>query len=251
MPFSQTLFFTPSGVPWKGFLSICLCWPLVCSSYRAYFRLVLEDQRSTDVIITCVSWGIAELMWGSFIYLAYAIRSSFQIQFDLILRNLKDNEGRTELCEKIMRQIVVDFTCFRQFVTLYMSLWVPLSVLEMSTNLTWQYMFHAEIMEIFKGRMWIITNENATLWLKIIMFVTLPVVAIGDVDMATAWNEFLEKAHCMKISEKGKESFWTGVTKYLKHVDQNSSGTSWTVILSILGCYMALVLGKEDLVIEP
>lgn len=230
------------GVPWKSFLVVCFGWPIACSSYRGYVRLNyrLEDEMFVDVL-TCVTWGIAELMWGCYVYLIYATRLSFQIQFDLILRYLKNNEGRTELCLNVLRQVVVDYRCFLDCISMYMSVWIPLCVLEVTSNLIWQYRLAGD-----QDEREIIASSNAKFCMRISMFVTLPLIALGNVHSTNLWEKFQERVHCVKGNNGRNDYFWESITKYLKRVDQKSSGVSLTVMLSILGFYIALVLGNQD-----
>lgn len=178
-------------------------------------------------------------------FLIYLMRRSFQIQLDLVLRFLKTMEGQTELCQRVLRQVTVDFRCFRHCVRIYMTAVIPLCVLGITTNLTWQYMLHATDAKPSES----LTTQkyiNIMIWLEISMFICLGAVAVGGIDAKHIWEKFQLSIYCLQSSHQ--QSHWNYLIRYLKHVEERTAAVSFSMILSVVGFYMAVQFGKQDVI---
>ncbi|XP_071813249.1 uncharacterized protein [Apostichopus japonicus] len=234
-----------NGYPGKIFLVACLVWPVLCAVFRCYVILGLSNKQTTEDALSCIIAGLAQFIWGCFVFLIYLMRRSFQIQLDLVLRFLKTMEGQTELCQRVLRQVTEDFRCFRHCVRIYMTAVIPLCVLGITTNLTWQYMLHAtdaKPSESLNTQKYI----NIMIWLEISMFICLGAVAVGGIDAKHIWEMFQLSIYCLQSSHQ--RSHWNYLIRYLKHVEERTPAVSFSMILSVVGFYMAVQFGKQDVI---
>lgn len=240
----QFLDLQKNGAPGKLFLIMCMVWPIVCAMYRCYVVLGLRGQTGTRRSFACFSAGSSMFMWGCFVYLLYTIRLSFQIQLDLILKFLKRFEGQTDLCQNVLRQVTIDFKCFHQCVRIYMTAMIPMCVLAVTTSLTWQYMLNSD--KAKEEDVALQKYINTMIWLEIVMFIILAPIAVGGVDVSYVWERFRTNVYCMMGGEH--QFFWEEITRYLRNVEGKTPVISFTMILSIVGFYMAVQFGQQDVI---
>lgn len=233
-----------NGYPGKPLLVACLVWPVICATYRCYVIIAVQKKQNFESLLTCTVGAISQFTWGCFLFLIYLMRLSFQIQLDLVLRFLKTMEGQTEICQRILHQVTVDFRCFSHCVRIYTTAVIPLCVLGITTNLTWQYMVFSLSKDKQKEDLELQKNINIMIWLEITMFVCLTPIAIGGFDPNHVWEKFHINVHCMQSSSE--QEHWNQVLRYLKHVGEKSPTISFSMILSVVGFYMAVQFGKQD-----
>lgn len=62
---------------------------------------------------------------------------------NLLLSFFKEHEGQVDKCRGVLACVAVDFSCYNQLCSVHALLMVPVGLLALTTNITWEYMLGA------------------------------------------------------------------------------------------------------------
>lgn len=170
------------------------------------------------------------------------MRLSFQRQFTLVLSYIRRHEGDLDNCRNCLSQAVIDFNCFRQLAVIYMGVMVPFTVLEITTNVSWQYRLSGACKQI--GNENLEKNIDWLIWSTIIMFITLSIIALGGLDLNYIWEHFASSV--VQAQTALYRSFWQKIFSHLRVMGGQHSVINLTLVWSVIGFYMGLHFGDDQ-----
>ncbi|XP_071814413.1 uncharacterized protein [Apostichopus japonicus] len=241
----QFLDLSAKGVPAKHFLVLCLIWPVFAATYRAYIKLGVKGQTDLSDKISCLTVAIAELLWGCFMFQLFLIRISFQNHFQLLLKFLQKYEGETELCQQVIRRVLVDFKCYQKCVAAYMSVMIPACILGAATSISWFYMVNDMVNDGSKDHEWFVMEKNVNfmIWSDVTMFFSLGPLAVGGFNTNYIWESF--KINVIFMNRDKEKKFWDEIDWFLKHVKYDVPLISLRSIFLITSFYVTMEFGKQ------
>ncbi|XP_071814948.1 uncharacterized protein [Apostichopus japonicus] len=241
----QFLDLSAKGVPAKHFLVLCLIWPVFAATYRAYIKLGVKGQTVLPDKISCLTVAIAELIWGCFMLQLFLIRISFQNHFQLLLKFLQKFEGETELCQQVIRRVLVDFKCYQKCVAAYMSVMIPACILGAATSISWFYMVNDMVNDGSKDHEWFVMEKNVNfmIWSDVAMFFSLGPLAVGGFNTNYIWESF--KINVIFMNRDKEKKFWDEIDWFLKHVKDDVPLISLRSIFLITSFYVTMEFGKQ------
>ncbi|PIK51500.1 hypothetical protein BSL78_11605 [Apostichopus japonicus] len=241
----QFLDLAVKGVPAKHFLVLCLIWPVFAATYRTYIKLGVKGQTGLPDKISCLTVAIAELIWGCFMFQLFLIRISFQNHFQLLLKFLQKFEGETELCQQVIRRVLVDFKCYQKVRSCIYVCHDTACILGAATSISWFYMVNDMVNDGSKDHEWFVMEKNVNfmIWSDVAMFFSLGPLAIGGFNANYIWENFQISVIFMKRDEERK--FWNDIIRFLKQVQDDVPLISLTTVLAMVGLYVTVEFGKQ------
>ncbi|XP_071825041.1 uncharacterized protein [Apostichopus japonicus] len=235
-----------TGLPGKPFLILCIIWPILVATYRTYI-MMLHDQCKTptkvNTVFSCVYCFVMLITWCLFAYIIYFIRRSFHRQFRILLLYINDYQGQIDRCRDTLHNVLTEFNCFRRFCNIYVMCMLPVLILGIVTNITWQYTLFDD---------WSKKSDATSIqlhfdylgWNLILMGFTLGVIAIGGFDVKYICDEFY--SNILQLQSERYPKFWKEIIHQISIVSKESNGIVISVLCAVLGSYMTLHLQDQD-----
>ncbi|PIK42430.1 hypothetical protein BSL78_20726 [Apostichopus japonicus] len=237
-----------NGIPMKLVLLLVYVFPIYLVTLRGWIYLQLCSNFSWHSGMSVFCGGFLVLIWGNFQYLLYLTRCSFQRQLHVVLEFIETHQDNTDACRRVLGSVMKDFAVFKKFVDMYMVLMIPTSIWSITTTVVWLYYlsFEKTAAKDSKYYWWfqrelvlLISSEN-------IYHLTLNLWAFGGVNVGYIWNHFYLSLNVAARNSCSKRSFWRKIMRHLKNINLTNYGINFTVILSVLSCFVALELGDKQ-----
>lgn len=242
------IFVSFTGIPMKLVLLLVYVFPIYLVTLRGWIYLQLCSNFSWHSGMSVFCGGFLVLIWGNFQYLLYLTRCSFQRQLHVVLEFIETHQDNTDACRRVLGSVMKDFAVFKKFVDMYMVLMIPTSIWSITTTVVWLYYlsFEKTAAKDSKYYWWfqrelvlLISSEN-------IYHLTLNLWAFGGVNVGYIWNHFYLSLNVAARNSCSKRSFWRKIMRHLKNINLTNYGINFTVILSVLSCFVALELGDKQ-----
>ncbi|KAJ8029942.1 hypothetical protein HOLleu_29478 [Holothuria leucospilota] len=242
---AQILDLPRKGLPGKAFLVACMTWPLFNSVYRSYIYLYLSGCGfGLHVVTTAVVAILFMQTWGFFVYIRYFIRMSFQRNMNLLLSFIKEHEGQLDKCKGVVACVAVDFSCYSQLCELYVLVMIPVGVLALTTNITWEYMLRATCVSEDPQSANIQHSVKLMSWSEITMAFFLTVSALGGFQVTYIWDDL--SVNILHLTSERHYHFWKGLSIAVSSLTRESNSLLTTVVCSLIGIYTGLNFGSDQ-----
>ena len=182
-------YLTPtSGATWKPFLIVCMAWPLFNSLYRACIYIFFVERKTIlHVKITLCTNGIAAVLWGCFCYLVILLRLSICTQLHLDVTFLRKHLGKHDICRNRLGMSLDEYGSLCNLCAMWMIFTVSMNSLGLVTHTGWNYLLYSGTIAMTPTKF----HVNLLIWSELLMFLTLPLMAVGGLDLRQIWEDFL------------------------------------------------------------
>ena len=181
-----------SGTIKKSFLFLCVVWPLLNSLYRAFIYIFLvngkEDYYLHDYITLC-SDGVIAVIYGCFCYLLSILRVSIHTQLNLDVVFLRKHSSNVDLCRRRLGASLDEYGNLCNLCATWMIFVMSMNSLGLVTHISWNYLLYSGKVSLTVLE----TNINIMIWSETLMFLILPPMAIGGLDLQHIWEDFLTR----------------------------------------------------------
>ncbi|XP_072168655.1 uncharacterized protein [Diadema setosum] len=239
----------------------CLClaafiaWPLINATIRLIYDY-LYPSCSTHRPHEEISHWVAVpgyLFYGSFCYLIYVERVSFEAEILYIARFAQTQapEQNVRNVRAKIRLFYEHYAVLREQINAWMAFTMVIATWGLTAHITWNYLIFTSIAEngksesLNKDHIQNIRFLNILVGCQKIMFFVLPCIALGGLNLEHVWRNL--KVTIVKYRDSRFESFWMIIHRYV--VDINAG---WhreimpTLIFSAIGFYLGLNLGSDN-----
>ncbi|KAJ8029940.1 hypothetical protein HOLleu_29476 [Holothuria leucospilota] len=242
---AQILDLPRKGLPGKTFFFACMTWPLLNSLYRSYIYLYLSEcEFGLHAVATAVVAILCMQTWGFFVYILYFIRMSFQRNMNLLLSFIKEHEGQLDKCKGVLACVAVDFSCYSQLCGLYMLVMIPVGVLALTTNITWEYMLGVTCLSEDPQIANIQRYVKLMSWSEMTMAFFLTVNALGGLQVTYIWDDL--SVNILHLTSERHYHFWKGLSIAVSLLTRESNSVLTTVVCSLIGIYTGLNFGSDQ-----
>lgn len=236
-----------AGASGKLFLFLGYGATLFHTIYRGKFYIDLCHTFSWHSGISVLCGGAIMFIFVNFQYLMYLTRLSLQRHFYLVNKFIEKHQGDLNRCRYILGSAVQDFSCYRQFVAVYMALFIPTSTWAITTHVTWQYFIGSKHHNSTypDDPVWGYESTiNILIWVEICTFLFTSLWATGGMDVTYMWKRL--RLRVLTIRRHATHSFWHKMVRYMDYVNEESSGINMTMIFSVISFFMALQFGDTQ-----
>ncbi|KAJ8029941.1 hypothetical protein HOLleu_29477 [Holothuria leucospilota] len=241
----QILDLPRKGLPGKVFLVACMMWPLFNSVYRSYIYLhLIGCGFGLHVVATAVVAILFMQTWGFFVYILYFIRMSFQRNMNLLLSFIKEHEGQLDKCKGILACVAIDFSCYSQLCELYALVMIPVGVLALTTNITWEFMLGATCISEDLQSAKILYYVKLMSWSEIAMAFFLTVSALGGLQVTYIWDDL--SVNILHLTSERHYHFWKGLSIAVSSLTRESNSVLTAVVFSLIGIYTGFHFGSDQ-----
>ncbi|XP_072028399.1 uncharacterized protein [Amphiura filiformis] len=228
------------GVINKPFLFVCVIWPLFDSVYRVCIYIFIVKHHDLHTEITLVTNGIVTLLWGCFCYLFNLLRVSIRIQLKRDIIFLRKHLGKIDVCRKRLGASIHEFGSLCNLCAKWLVFTISLNLIGIATQINWNYLFYSQKMLMSRK----IYHVNLMIWSERFMFLILPLIAVGGLDLHRIWEEFLTRI-CEIRCDKYHD-FWEKIVKFItREFTPVTNIVEFTALFSIISVYMALKVGDQ------
>ncbi|XP_038047221.1 uncharacterized protein LOC119721289 [Patiria miniata] len=237
------------GLPYKAFLLVCLVWPLFNSLWRVVVYYVpFEYIHSPIINISLVSCTVGMQIWGAFCYLVVLMRLSFQRQFEMELAFLRKHRGILGRCRRRLTLFMEDFGSLGSLSTIWIMFSIAVATWSIATQVYYDYATydsrHNQTTQPFQ------TNKELDLliWSEISMFLLLPLVAVGGLDLNGLWVRFRRHVGEMRLGgrEGNCDAFCDQILAYCNEHPPVRNIETITLLVSALGLCLAIEFKERD-----
>ncbi|XP_022092505.1 uncharacterized protein LOC110980272 [Acanthaster planci] len=227
-------------MPHKAFLIICLVWPLFNGMY-SLILFVTRLKSSEETVVSLVFSVLCMIVWGVFCYLVLLLRLSFLQQQRLELGFLWRHAGKLDVCRRQLSMYVEDLGCLRQLVSGWIIVVVAVSSWAFSSMLYWEYVVISSRLKVKRDYFF---EFNFNLWSTNIMFLSLPLLAVGGMELKGMWSRF--KYSISQMRSESHDAFWDKILAYCEERSPTTRVKMLALMVSALGLFVGLHLSVED-----
>ncbi|XP_072168313.1 uncharacterized protein [Diadema setosum] len=233
-------------------LALFMFWPLFNATLRLIYDYVYQKCVFPVYQKELGHWAavLGYLFYGSFCYLIYLERVSFEAEILYLTRFAKTQapEQNVRNVRAKIRQFYEHYDLLREQIDAWMAFTMVVATWGLTAHVTWNYLIYTYLDNNKPHSKALIENIrflNILVSCQKIMFFVLPWVALGGLNLEHVWRNL--KVTIVKYRDSRFESFWMIVHRYV--VDINAG---WhreimpTLIFSAIGFYLGLKLGKGD-----
>ncbi|XP_054750388.1 uncharacterized protein LOC129256101 isoform X1 [Lytechinus pictus] len=240
----------PTGfhLPGIPFHVACLLWPVVNMVFEiVYFNSLSQLQPVINLmfaIIEVLSVTAGMLLYGVFCHTIFHLRCSFEIECNLLLAFFIENEGYLDRCRMRLAETYRDYRIFQSAVRSWVAFIVSIGILGLTIHLSWNY-------DVYSGNEKLNISSKDLILLNVLIFseklmiISLPVIAVGGMDLSYLWRHF--QLALSRNRRSKQEYFWDRLIYYLRDMKENDQGTGVTAFLSVVSLYTGLKLGAQNL----
>ncbi|XP_033630982.1 uncharacterized protein LOC117292916 [Asterias rubens] len=257
------------GLPNKAFLVICLAWPILNSVWRCFIYFVFLGDSINFHIISLVASTLSMSIWGAFCYLMVLMRLSFLRQFKMELRFLWNHIDALDRCRQRLAVCMEEFGSLGSLVSNWVMFTIAIATWAFSTQIYYDYATHVD----HRTNLTLITvNEssgfdilditgnlaNSTLafatrkeldrliWSEICMFLILPLVAVGGLDLNSQWVKFRQQIGELRLVGKVYDEFYDKILAFCTEHPPVKNIETMTLLVSTLGLCLAIEFNDRE-----
>ncbi|XP_022092728.1 uncharacterized protein LOC110980400 [Acanthaster planci] len=233
----QHLKLTEQGLPYKAFLLVCLAWPLGNSIGRV---ALFHDVSHTIVHISLASCTVTMEIWGAFCYIVVLMRLSFQSQFEVELAFLRKHSDAMDRCRRRLTLLMEEFGSLGSLATLWVMFTIAVATWSIATQVYFDYAvnsMHNKTIPMFNTS----RDLDPVIWSEIMMFLLLPLMAVGGLDLNRLWISFKRHIGEMRlIPGRSYDAFCDKILAYCNEHPPVRSIETVTLLVSALGLCLAV-----------
>ncbi|XP_038064190.1 uncharacterized protein LOC119734723 [Patiria miniata] len=227
-------------LPCRGFLTVCLSWPLFNGMYSLIFYVTMGGSL-WQAKLSLVFSVVCMIVWGAFCYLVLLLRLAFLQQQRLELGFLWKHVGEVDICRRQLAMYAEDLGSMRRLVSIWIIMVAAISSWAFSSLLYWEYMV---ISGGFKVKHDYFVAFNINIWSTNTMFLALPLLAVGGVDLKGTWSQFKQSISQMRC--ESHDVFWDKILAFCEEQSPVTRVKMLTLMFSALGLFLGLHLSMED-----
>ncbi|XP_022107766.1 uncharacterized protein LOC110988503 [Acanthaster planci] len=238
--------FLRAGTGAASFLSlgVFLVWPTFNGVLRIVYGDVYRPVWNTHAFLSRWTALASYVVYGSFCYLVYAQRRSFQNEFRVAAHFVASNAPRgdagVDVSKDRLSSTYHQYRLVRNFVGTWMAFTMAVATWGLTAHLTWNYIIFTYCNSNQVAGLPVL---NLLIWSQKIMFFVLPSLAVGGINMDYMWREF--RFIMANHSRRRYSAFWHAIRKHLSSINLLGQGLSATLVFSALGLYLGLELGNS------
>ncbi|XP_070545192.1 uncharacterized protein [Ptychodera flava] len=231
-----------------GFGYLSLAFALVCTlvdlSYQTYTLSEYPDSTADinvfiQYCLDLLAFIIGYFMFAAFCYEIHLLKCSLRSDMKLCLSFVKRNiENGLDVCRQRILATYCDFLKLHSLVSSWLVFQFSISVFKLSCHIYWNYQYFVVHTKVTPAIL-----LNILGWCKCILFLLLPIFAVGGFSILYLLNDFKLDFKRMQRRKDGEN--WHKVTKILKTLDATDTGIYVTVVFSLLSVFLALNLGRQ------
>ncbi|XP_070544675.1 uncharacterized protein [Ptychodera flava] len=215
-------------------------------------------------VFGCIVDMMGVLVFTEFWYVIYLLRLAVQLEFKSICVTLtstmptgsqhydqipaglrgeenaiKDGDPGRDVIRRRIMESFLDFTRLNNLITHFLTVTMSVTIFKCSCHLYWNFRVFHYYTETFRIPALLI---NLTVWDSILMFLIIPVVSVGSINITYVWDEFL---NCLDY-ELGCGKRW--IVKFVekKKCGSNSSAEMAMVALTGISIFVAFSFPVEQ-----
>ncbi|XP_071796550.1 uncharacterized protein [Asterias amurensis] len=244
----QYLELVEHGLPHKLFIAVCLLWPCLNGVFRMviFYDIVqstsdgVHTQISLDVGLVCM------LVFGAFCYLMLLLRISFQKQLHLELAFLRRHEGSLDVCRRRLTLYAGELGSMSMLVFIWIIFIVAVSTWGFTTQISWNYLRMSNTTGSTSPRQSRIQNHlDFLIWSEDFMFLALPLVAVGGINLNRLWIQL--KRGISQMRTVPNEDFWDRIMVFCQEQSPMRKVKVPTLMFSALGLILGLKFADQNI----
>ncbi|XP_070544380.1 uncharacterized protein [Ptychodera flava] len=222
---------------------LCVLFPSVCVGFQiAYdtYEIVIKCNTAINskLFVGFVGSFIGEFMFACFCYLIFLLRRCVKANLQACLFFLKKHIEKVDLCRQRILEGYADFLRLQNLISFWLVFQFSLAIFKVSCQIYWNYfVFDSNRNNISAVLI------NVMIWLEILMFLTLPPLAVGGFDILSVWDDF--KLDVKRLCRQRNAENWYLIVKMIKELRVLQSSMYMTVFFSVLGIFSALQLSDQ------
>ena len=240
----QHLELAEKGLPHKAFLAVCLIWPCLNGVYRMviYYAIVKSNNLNYHTHISLLVGMVSMMVFGAFCYLMLLLRLSFQKQQRLELAFLQRHAGALDVCRRRLAMYAGELGSMVRLVSIWIIFDFTVSTLAFTTQICWNYLMMNP--DLMIRNVSIEYNIAVFIWSENIMFLTLPLIAVGGIDLNRLWVQFKRRVSQMRC--EAQEDFWDKIIAFFEEQSPVTEVETLTLVFSALGLFLALKFTDQN-----
>ncbi|XP_070545195.1 uncharacterized protein [Ptychodera flava] len=232
--------YTAFGYLSVAFALVCVCCELL---YQVHLLSKCPDsvsyRTSIKYYIDLVAFTVGDFMFAAFCFEVHLLKRCLQSDINLCLLFVKRNvENGLDLCRQRILATYSEFLKLQSLVSSWLVFQFSISVFKLSCHIYWNYTVFAVHTHVIPAIL-----INIVIWCETMMFLLLPIFAVGGFSIFYLWNDF--KLDCKRMQRRKDGENWHKVTKLLKTLNATESGIYLTAFFSILSVFSALHLSSQ------
>ncbi|XP_022092730.1 uncharacterized protein LOC110980401 [Acanthaster planci] len=233
-----------AGMAYKPYLAVCVIWPALNGGLRIaiYYLFVVHKSMDVHIQISLATGFVCMLAWGGFCYLMLLMRLSFQKQQRLELAFLWRHKGQVDVCRGRLRLYAEDLGSMCRLVSGWVIVVVAVSTWAFTTQICWDYLVISTGLKFKNADLEL--QINLLIWSENIMFLVLPLVAVGGFDINKLWVQFVRSVSQMR--SEALEDFWDRVLVFCEEQSPTYRVETLTLVFSALGLFLGLHFGDQN-----
>ncbi|XP_070545193.1 uncharacterized protein [Ptychodera flava] len=228
-----------------GFGYLSLACALICTFFELWYQSYLiskcPDSTSDNVKqgIDLFAFIISYFMFAAFCYEIHLLKCSLRSDMKLCLLFVKRNiENGLDLCRQRILASYSEFLKLHSLVSSWLVFQFSISVFKVSCHIHWNYDYFVSHTNVTPAIL-----RNILVWCECIIFLLLPIFAVGGFSILYLWNDF--KLDCKRMQRKKDGENWHKVVKLLKILNASDTGLYVTVFFSLLSAFVGLNFGRQ------
>ncbi|XP_033630072.1 uncharacterized protein LOC117292216 [Asterias rubens] len=237
-----------SGLPYKAFLGLCLVWPSVNGIFRIvlYFAIVKRNfQDEVHVLISLHVCMLGMVVFGAFCYIMLLLRLSFQNQIRHKLAFLRCHVGAVDVCRRSVVSYAAELGSIFRLVSVWILFMLAVSTWAITTQVCWDYAPKGKASTPSQRDVKIMIILKTLIWSEHTMFILLPIVAVGGIDLNRIWVQYTRSISKLRSEEYG--DFWDKIIKFCKEQSPVTRVKAVTLMFSALGLFLGLKLTDQNI----
>ncbi|XP_071509822.1 uncharacterized protein [Diadema antillarum] len=234
-------------------LVLFMGFPLANAIIRLVYDYVYRSCPSLSVHEEISHWAavVGYLMYGSFCYIVYIERVSFESEVEELSRLAREN-ARTHdidgMCN-MLRQFHEHFQTLRRQISTWMALTMVVATWGLTAHLTWNYLIFTDIyLHREKYSNEALSNIyflDVLVSAQKIMFCVLPYMALGGLNLEHVWSAL--RINIAKHRDRQNMDFWVFIYQHIIDMHYGSrQGMQPALIFTAIGLYLGLHLSDTQ-----
>ncbi|XP_071796435.1 uncharacterized protein [Asterias amurensis] len=225
-----------------------LIWPTGNGVLRIIYDYVYRPNGDAHANISLWCALVSYIMYGSFCFLIYIERKSFQSEFRVVAHFVASKAPKgmlsIDLCRDHLSAVYRRFHAMRDFVGIWMAFTMAVATWGITAHLTWNYVIFTYCDVSHDSDNVGLPLLNVLIWSQKIMFFVLPSLAVGGLNIDYVWREFRymmvrHQRHCYSV-------FWSHIMTHMGDINLFAKGLRATLLFSALGLFLGLELSNES-----
>ncbi|XP_070545134.1 uncharacterized protein [Ptychodera flava] len=222
------------------FTTFGVFWGLAIFSFNLVSVFLAEECESIDYLICfhVVSEVIGMFYFIIFCYLIFVLRNCLEINMVTTLAFLKSNIRGIDGCRARIMETHTDFLRLHTFSSRWIVFQMVVAVFHCYCHVHWNYKIFLWENANFKA-----IFVNFSVWVEIILFSLLPLIAVNGFDIMEVWDKFAY--NIQRIRKSSDEESWAVLQKTIRHITPEKTSIIMTVVFSTLSLFFALQLSGQ------